>query len=139
MPDPGIPREWVERAREAIKDNSKPSANANRTWELSGGVLFCNECGCRMVVHTTTDRRRGYAHHYYRCAKRNRHGAQHACAHSKNHKAAALEEAVWALVSSLLKDPERLRAGLENLIDQERAGMRGDPERETSAWLEKLY
>ncbi len=31
VPDPGIPREWVDRAREAIKDNAKPSANANRT------------------------------------------------------------------------------------------------------------
>jgi hypothetical protein len=138
VPDPGIPREWVDRAREAIKDNAKPSANANRTWELSGGVLFCGECGCRMVVHTTTDRRRGSAWHYYRCAKRNRHGAQHACTHSKHHKAETLEGAVWALVSGLLKDPERLRVGLERLIEQERAGMRGDPEREVRAWLEKL-
>ena len=138
MPDSGIPPEWVDRAREAIKDNAKPSANASRVWELSGGVLFCGECGCRMVVHTTTDRTRGYVNHYYRCAKRNRHGAQHACAHGKHYKAEALEEAVWALVSGLLKDPERLRAGLEKLIEQERAGARGDPGREASAWLEKL-
>ena len=40
--------------------------------------------------------------------------------------------------SDLLKDPERLRAGLEETIEEERKGLRGDPERETKAWLEKL-
>jgi hypothetical protein len=45
---------------------------------------------------------------------------------------------VWELVSSLLKDPQRLRAGLEELIEQERAGLRGDPDREAKLWLEKL-
>ena len=138
VPDPGIPREWVDAAREAIKDNAKPSANADRVWELSSGVLQCGECGCRMVAHTTTDKKRGYAHHYYRCAKRNRHGAQHACAHGTHHRAQELEGAVWDLVCALLKDPQRLRAGLEELIDQERAGMRGDPDWEANAWLEKL-
>jgi hypothetical protein len=91
-----------------------------------------------MVVHTTVDKKRGYIYHYYRCAKRNRHGAQHACTHDKHHKAEATEAAVWELISSLLKDPGRLRVGLEKLIEQERAGMRGDPDREGRAWLEKL-
>jgi hypothetical protein len=45
---------------------------------------------------------------------------------------------VWELVCALLKDPERLRAGLEELIEQERAGTRGDPDREANSWLEKL-
>src|SRR3712207_9571714 len=91
-----------------------------------------------MVAHTTTDKRRGSAHHYYRCAKRNRHGAQRACAHGKHHRAKALEGAVWDLVSALLKDPERLRTGLDRLIEQERAGARGNPDREANAWLERL-
>src|SRR5215212_8249181 len=47
------------------------------------------------------------------------------------------EGAVWELISALLKDPERLRAGLEELIEQERAGTRGDPDREANSWLEK--
>jgi len=138
VPDSGIPREWVDAAREAIRDNAKPSANAHRVWELSGGVLVCGECGCRMATHTTTDKKRGYAHHYYRCAKRSRHGALKTCAHGKFHKAEATEAAVWGLVSSLLKDPQRLRAGLEELIEQERAGLRGDPDRQAKLWLEKL-
>jgi len=41
-------------------------------------------------------------------------------------------------VSDLLKDPERLRAGLEETIEEERKGVRGDPEKETKVWLEKL-
>jgi site-specific DNA recombinase len=114
VPDPSIPREWVYRAREAIKDNARPSANANRIWELSGGVLVCGKCGCRMVVHTTFHRQRGATYHYYRCAKHNRHGTQHACAHAKHHKAREVEGVVWELVSALIKDPERLRAGLED-------------------------
>jgi hypothetical protein len=38
----------------------------------------------------------------------------------------------------LLQDPERLRLGLDEMIEQERAGMRGDPEQEERAWLDKL-
>jgi hypothetical protein len=45
---------------------------------------------------------------------------------------------VWELVSALLKDPERIKAGFEEMIKQERAGMRGDPDREMKTWLEKL-
>ena len=137
VPDPGIPREWVDAAREAIKDNAKPSANAARVWELSGGILVCGECGCRMVAHTTFHKQSGATYHYYRCAKRNRHGAQHACTHDRHHKAQTTEGAVWELVCALLKDPEQLRAGLEELIEQERAGTRGDPDREANSWLEK--
>jgi site-specific DNA recombinase len=138
VPDPGIPREWVDAARDAIKDNSKPSANSHRVWELSGGVLLCSECGCRMVAHTTSDKNRGYTYYYYRCAKRRRHGVPKSCAHGRHHKAEAVEGVVWGLVSTLLRNPERLRAGLEEMIEKERAGTRGDPDREANAWLEKL-
>jgi hypothetical protein len=45
---------------------------------------------------------------------------------------------VWGLVSGLLKNPERLRVGLEAMIERERAGMRGDPDREAASWLQTL-
>ena len=38
----------------------------------------------------------------------------------------------------MLKNPEHLRADLEAMIEQERNGLRGDPEREVEAWLDKL-
>ena len=45
---------------------------------------------------------------------------------------------MWDLISGLLKDPGRLKAGLEEMIEQERAGLRGDPDQEAKTWLEKL-
>jgi site-specific DNA recombinase len=38
----------------------------------------------------------------------------------------------------LLSDPERLRAGLDAMIDEQRGTLRGDPEREAKAWFERL-
>jgi hypothetical protein len=63
---------------------------------------------------------------------------QKVCINSNHHRAAEAEAAVWELVSGLLKHPERVRAGLDEMIEQERAGMRGDPDQEAASWLEKL-
>lgn len=41
VPDPGIPRERVLAAREAIKNNKRVSNCGRRFWELTGGVLRC--------------------------------------------------------------------------------------------------
>ena len=45
---------------------------------------------------------------------------------------------MWRFVTHMLKDPEQLRADLERVVEQERRGMHGDPEREAKAWLDKL-
>ena len=45
---------------------------------------------------------------------------------------------MWDLVSGLLKDPDRLRAGLEQLIEEERRSVRGDPNKEAESWAKKL-
>ena len=42
------------------------------------------------------------------------------------------------LASGLLKNPERLWTGLDEMIKQERAGMRGNPDQDAASWLEKL-
>ena len=73
---------------------------------------------------------------YHRCPRA--YGYDGECSHRKNHRADRLEPAVWGLVSGLLKKPERIRAGLERLIEEERRGTRGDPLREQKAWLAKL-
>ncbi len=139
VPDSGIPREWIDATREAIKDNKRPSANSDRVWELSGGMLFCGQCGNRMSVHTSVNHWKGaeVRYHYYRCPKRQRHGLE-ACRHNTHYRAAEREARVWEFVSDLLRDPEKLQTGLEEMIEQERAGSRGDPEREIAVWLEKL-
>lgn len=45
---------------------------------------------------------------------------------------------VWNLVSGLLRDPERVRVGLDAMIERECKALRGDPEREAKVWLDKL-
>jgi hypothetical protein len=37
-----------------------------------------------------------------------------------------------------MQDPEKLRDDLERMIELKREGLRGDPDREAKAWLEKL-
>ena len=51
------PREWVDAAREAIRGNKAPSAVSGRSWELSGGILYRGDRGCRMATHTTIERK----------------------------------------------------------------------------------
>jgi flagellar motility protein MotE (MotC chaperone) len=45
---------------------------------------------------------------------------------------------VWEFVSGLLKNPDRLRTGLDEMIERECKGTRGDPARAAKAWVEKL-
>jgi site-specific DNA recombinase len=137
VPDSGIPREWVDAARDVLKDNSVPSSAGRRVWELSGGIIKCGECGRNMMIHSVLAARAKGRRFYYRCRTRNRDGAE-ACSHRKCHRADQVEPRVWDLISRLLKDPERLKAGLNEMIEQERAGLRGDPDQEAKTWLEKL-
>ena len=44
---------------------------------------------------------------------------------------------MWGFVSDLLKDPDRLRVGLECMIEQERAGIREDPDQQAATWVKK--
>jgi hypothetical protein len=69
---------------------------------------------------------RTYAYDYYRCAVRNKYGRD-ACTNAYQPKADERESAVWEVVSGLLKDPNRLRAGLNELIEEERRALREDP------------
>src|SRR5215204_1657013 len=137
VPNSGIPREWVDAARDVLKDNSVPSSAGRRVWELSGGIIKCGECGRNMMIHSVLAARAKGRRFYYRCRPRNRDGAV-ACSHRKCHRADQVEPRVWDLISRLLKDPERLKAGLNEMIEQERAGLRGDPDQEAKTWLEKL-
>jgi hypothetical protein len=136
VPDPGIPREWVDAARNAIKDNRRPSSAGHRFWELSGGILRCGGCGSAMMTNSIPSHNKEWLNHYYRCPKRVRD--REACPQPRNYRADKTEPRVWELVSGLMTDPVQLHADLERMIELEREGLRGDPERETKTWLEKL-
>lgn len=134
VPDSGIPREWIEAAREAIKHNRRPSAAGDRFWELSGGLIRCS--GCSRVLQTTAIKgRNGKTHHYYRCPTRVQHGKE-ACPDGGYHRADVIEPLVWQEVSGMLKDPSRLAAGFEELIEKHHS--RGDPDEEGRFWRGKL-
>ena len=55
-------------------------------------------------------------------------------------RAEDVEEAVWAFVSEMLGDPDRVRAGVRHLAEQERAVRRAhlDPDKEARLWVEKV-
>jgi len=133
VPDPGIPREWVLAARDAIKDNEKISNCGRRFWELTGGVFRCAACGSAMATNFITPRKTGY----YRCGRRYRVG-EYACSQGKNIRAEETEAAVWDFVSGILKDPERLRRGIDEMLDRERALTSRSPGDDEESWLKKL-
>ena len=137
VPYSGIPREVADAARAAIKDNRRPSNAGRRFWQLSGGILRCGVCGHGAATRSIRAHSGTHFHHYYHCRNHHKNGNA-ACTHKRSHRAVDLEERVWHLVSGLLKDPERLRAGLDEMIEAERAGMRGDPEAEAQTWLGRL-
>ena len=62
----------------------------------------------------------------------------HGCSANKFHPAAQLEERVWGEVSAILTDPEKLRTGLDEMIERERAQMLGDPVKEAAALGKRL-
>ena len=136
VPDCGVPREWVDAARAAIRNNRRASSSGHRFWELSGGITWCGLCGARMCTNVVKGGG-GRKHFYYRCWKRMKFGDD-ACPRPASYQAHRVESAVWEFVSGLLKNPEQLRADLDRMIELERQGLREDPDREAKAWLEKL-
>jgi hypothetical protein len=129
-----LPRELADQAR-ATMDANKGTERKGlaREWELRG-LLRC-PCGSKM--HTKTTRPHGHTYHYYLCKRRHELRKMCECT-QKALRAPEVEAEVWDFVSGLLKDPERVRAGMERLIEQERAAACGDPEREARVWAEKL-
>lgn len=76
--------------------------------------------------------------YFYYCCNAGGYNNSHLCSARTHHKALPLEARIWDVVSGLLKDPERLRVGLEHMIEQEARGAHGDPAIETERWLAQL-
>src|ERR671920_1952479 len=103
-------------------------AAGRRYWELSGGVFCCSGCGSRMAAETAWGSRASAAkkYFYYKCPKYRRGGPE-ACPNKTGYRAEKVEPIVWEYVSDLLKDPKRLREGLEEMIEREHHVARGNP------------
>jgi site-specific DNA recombinase len=130
--DSGIPRELVDAARDAIKDNQPPVSRGYRVWELAGRITRCGGCGRLMFTNTV----KGGRYHYYRCPTRRDNGKE-ACTVT-NRRADKLEAEVWESVRAILSDPERLRADLDAMIEMKRRASRSDPTEEMNHWLDTL-
>jgi hypothetical protein len=114
----------------------KFSYAGGRFWELSG-LMKCSGCGCGMLGNSPTNGSSNKVHHYYRCRTRHLEG-KGACSMSKNIRAEEAEHAVWSFVTDLLLNPEALREGLNEMIERERDGNHGNPEKEVALWLDRL-
>ena len=136
VPDAGIPREWVDRAREAVSDNVKFSRAGGRFWELSG-LMKCSECGRGMLGNSPPNASRKKVYHYYRCRTRAMEGTE-ACSMWKNIRAGEAERAVWSFVTDLLLNPDALREGLDEMMRRELATNHGNPEEEAAVWFDRL-
>lgn len=139
VPDSGIPREWVDLAREAVADNVKtmPKGGA-RFWELGGGLFRCS-CGWTMQGNSRKNSAKPDArlYHGYRCARRIRHGKD-ACGQRIGYSAVEVEQQVWEFVAGQLNDPALIVEGIDRRIEEERAQMQGDPERDEMILQDKL-
>ncbi len=71
-----------------------------------------------MMKTRTAQPKGGGRYHYYECKRSDNH--RRACSSfQKAFRAEKVEAVIWSFVSDLLKDPERIRAGMEALIEQE--------------------
>ncbi len=138
VPDAGVPRELVDRARAALKGNERSSGAGRRFWELSGGIFRCDECERALVATTTLKGAKNYRRRmfYYQCATRRQVG-KHACSFSRSINVKRAAAAVWDAIAALLTHPEGLRRDLEEMIEREKE-TRGDPEPEARAWAATL-
>ncbi len=80
----------------------------------------------------------GRGFHYYTCRSRYNTGPSRDCTNRKYLRAEEIEEQVWGFVRGLLRDPERIRAGIDRLIEEERTDAGGDPERDAEFWSRKM-
>ena len=132
-----LDRALVERARAmAAANRGAERKHLTREWELRG-LMRCS-CGLKIATQTTrANASRGCRpYYYYRCNRSKDYG--YGTCSRKGVPVRTVEPLVWEFVSSLLKSPERIRVGMEALIDREReAGMRR-PTEEAATWAEKL-
>ena len=93
-------------------------------------------CGVNMVTFTTSPEGRG-PYHYYGCRNRREFRGMGPC-RQRYIQAHAVEPVIWGFVSSLLKDPERIRVGMDALIDREWAAGTQNANEQSAAWAKKL-
>jgi hypothetical protein len=108
----------MDAAREAIKDNVRPSDAGRRYWNLKG-FAYC-PCGARLKPFTV--HKRNGVHFCYVC-HRHRSGRD-PCPHARYHRAGAVEKRVEGFVLGLVRNPEVLRERIEEQAAREKEVLR---------------
>jgi site-specific DNA recombinase len=120
-----LPRGLVEMARATLAANKgSERKHLAREWELRG-LVRCS-CGGRMGTQTTTPRSGDTTYYYYACNRGRQLRTMCECT-QRALSASEVEERVWRFVSELLKDPEKVRTGMNRLIERELSERSGDP------------
>ncbi|CAA9430877.1 hypothetical protein AVDCRST_MAG82-2100 [uncultured Rubrobacteraceae bacterium] len=133
----GLEYGTVDRARAAVKDNRPTSKAGDQVWELSG-VLFCGECGRRMIAYRratqNVDYPSGY-YHYYRCRPSSTLAQ---CQNRRSHRAEQLEHQA-AMTFGQYASRETLLELYDKAVEEResRTGLRDSLERH-AALSEKL-
>ena|SRR5215216_2217419 len=120
VPDIGVQRELQKPAREKVQNGSRSVESNSRFWELAG-ILYCAECSTKMNRRMVSSRGKDY--YYYVCNRVLMHG-KGGCANNRVIPAQALESALAAQVSALLRDPDRIQRDLDGAIEQARRDLR---------------
>jgi site-specific DNA recombinase len=129
-----LPCELVDRARALVGSGRACERKLlAREWELRGMM----RCGCGRKMGTRTTKSKGHLFHYYVCKRSPAARKVGECA-QRCVRATRVEDAVWRFVYELLNDPDRVRVGIEELIDQEHDGACDDPGREARIWEERI-
>jgi site-specific DNA recombinase len=115
VPDSGVPKETIERARQRIEGNTwTPSNNNGLTWELSGGVGLCGYCGSRLRTRSPNNSTRKYF--YYTCLNES-------CPFNKHYRKQELERRVGELLADTLR-PDTWTEFVDRTIDQKIADLK---------------
>ena len=131
-----LPRGLVETARTTLTTTKGSEWNyLAREWELRG-LLRCS-CSGRMGTQTTKPKGSKTTYHYYTCNRRRQLRKMCECTQGSL-SAVEVESRVWGFVSKLLMDPEKVRAGMNRLLEQELSERGSDPQREAEVWAKKL-
>jgi site-specific DNA recombinase len=126
-----LSREMVDRVR-AVAGSARAYERKHlaREWELRGII----RCGCGRKMSTRTAKVGGRLY-YYVCnrpaAEKKTRGCAQRCI-----RVDGVEDLIWRFVSDLLKDPYRIQASIEELVERERAGGHEDAEHEARTWAE---
>src|SRR5215207_86686 len=95
--------------------------------------MRCGECGVAMA----TNRIPGREARYCRSTRRYGRGVK-ACSMGKSFRGETTEAAVWDFISGILKDPGRLRRGLNEMLAREHSPSSLNAEKEERKWTKKL-